>query len=262
MSVIHRRIVLFFLVSYALTWFGHLGNWLWPGPYWPLPMNPFGPLVAAPLVIGFTEGREGLKRWLRRVVTFRAPLRAYLAAFFIPLAIILASAGLTIAAGTPHEPLPPNTLVDFVILVPVILILAGPATEEPGFRAYGLHELQATVSPLAASLWIGVGVLIWHAPVLLLGNIDWPVAINIVAVSVVYAWLYQMGGVWPVITLHFSHNYFGGEYIGTIFSGGGSVAYTGILAAFYVVLAVGLAWWLGPELGRRQSPMRETAPPA
>jgi len=252
MSVIHRRIILFFLVTYVLSWFGHLGNWLSPSDYWPLPMNPFGPIIAAPLVIWFTEGRDGLLRWLRRLGQFHAPLWVYAAAFFIPLAIILASVGLAIAVGTPAGPLPPNTLVDFLALIPIILILGGPGTEEPGFRGYGQHELQETMTPLAAGLWIGVGVLIWHAPLLILGNIDWPIGIAIVAVSVVYAWLYQNGGVWPVVTLHFSHNYFGGEYFGTIFADGDSLPYLGFLVAFYVALASGLAWRLGPSLGRKE----------
>ena len=59
MTAIQRRIVLFFLVTYALSWFGHLGNWLLPGPYWPLPMNPLGPIIAAPLVLWFAEGSAG-----------------------------------------------------------------------------------------------------------------------------------------------------------------------------------------------------------
>ena len=58
MNATQRRIVIFFLVTYALSWFGWLGNWLAPSEYWPLPMNPLGPIVAAPLVIWLTEGRD------------------------------------------------------------------------------------------------------------------------------------------------------------------------------------------------------------
>ena len=94
MTATHRRIILFFVVTYVLSWFGWLGNWIWPGlPIWPLPNNPFGPILAAPLVLWFTEGRAGLVAWLRRLGKFRAPVWIYGAALLVPLAIILGIAG-------------------------------------------------------------------------------------------------------------------------------------------------------------------------
>ena len=45
-----------FLVSYAFTRFGLLGNWLLPSDAWPVPMMPLGPLLAALAVLAFTEG--------------------------------------------------------------------------------------------------------------------------------------------------------------------------------------------------------------
>jgi CAAX protease family protein len=248
------RILLFFAVAYVLTWFGNLGNWLLPSEAWPAPMNPLGPIIAAPLVIWFTEGRAGLKAWLRRIGRFRAPIRVYAAAFFIPLAIILASVGLALAIGTPAGPLPAYSIAELLLFIPIALI-AGPAPEEPAFRGFGQHELQETMSPLAAGLWIGLGVLIWHLPLLVIGEIPWPIMITLMAVSVVYAWLYQVGGsVWPLVTLHFVQNYFGGEYFGSIFAGNDGVIWIGFLTAFYVVWASLLAWRLGPSLGRQSQP--------
>jgi uncharacterized protein len=251
MSTIQRRIVLFFLVAYALTWFGWLGNWLVPGPYWLLPMNPFGPIIAAPLVIWFTEGRDGVSVWWRRILRFKAPVWVYAVAFFVPLGIIVISMILAVSFGAIAGPLPYYAPIELLLGIPIALI-AGPAPEEPAFRGYGQHELQETMSPLNAALLIGLGVLIWHTPVFLTGNIPWPLVITLIAVSVVYAWLYQVGGsVWPLVTLHFVQNYFGGEYFGTMFANGSQLIYIGILTALYVVWAGGLAWWNGPSLGRR-----------
>ncbi len=250
----HRRILAFFLLSYALSWFGLLGNWLFPAGFWPMPMNPFGPLLAAPIVIAFTEGRAGLVRWLRRIMRFSAPARVYAVAFLVPLAIIVVSVLLAKAVGVSTAALPAREAGEWLILIPIILIL-GPAPEEPAFRGFGQHELQATMSPLAAGLWIGLGVLVWHLPLLVLGEIPPPLVVTLIAVSVIYAWLYVAGGsIWPLVTLHFVQNYFGAEYLGTIFADADAWVWTGFLTLFYVAWAVLLAVRLGPSLGRRVQP--------
>jgi membrane protease YdiL (CAAX protease family) len=251
---LRRRILVFFLVAYALSWFGWLGNWLWPGlPVWPLPNNPFGPIIAAPLVIGLLDGRDGFKAWLRRLGQFRAPRWTYLVALLVPVAIILASVGLAAATGAPTQPLPDRELLEFVLLVPILLLL-GPIEEEPAFRGYGLHELQQTMTPLAASLWIGIGVLVWHAPNFAVGAIPWPFAITIVAVSVVYAWLYQFGrSVWPLVTLHFAVNYFGGEYFGSMIAPSGQVLYAVYFCLGYLIWVGYILVRHGRELGRTGS---------
>jgi membrane protease YdiL (CAAX protease family) len=254
MTLIYRRILAFFLLTYALTWFGNLGNWLFPSAVWPIPMFPLGPIIAAPLVIWFTAGRAGLAAWWRRIIRFRAPIWVYATAIGVTLAIIVSSVGLAIAIGTPALALPDVGGLSGALMAVPIVLMDGPAPEEPAFRGYGQHELQETLSPLVASLWIGLGVLIWHLPVLLLQQISWPIAFALPAVSVVYAWLYQVGGsVWPLVALHFTVNYFGGEYFGRMFADQDAPVWTGFLSVFFVAWAVLLAWRLGPSLGRKDS---------
>jgi len=252
MTTIHRRILLFFAVTYVLGWFGWPASWLWPGGPWPLPINPLGPILAAPLVLWATEGKAGVATWLRRLAFWRAPWQLYAVALIAPVAIILASAGLAAASGAETQALPERGILEFIILVPLLLLL-GPIEEEPAFRGYGQHELEQTMSPLSASLWIGVGVLVWHAPILATGTIPWPFALTLVTVSVVYAWLYRSGGsVWPLVTLHFSVNYFGGNYLGTLIAPSGQVLYAVYFAAFFLVWAVFIVWRHGPALARLQ----------
>jgi membrane protease YdiL (CAAX protease family) len=252
MTVIHRRILAFFLLSYGLTWFGTLGNWLFPSEAWPRPMFPFGPIIAAPLVIWLTQGRAGLVAWWRRIIRFRAPVWVYATAIVVTLAIIVSSVGLAIAIGTPALALPDVGGLSGALIAAPIVLMDGPAPEEPAFRGYGQYELQETVSPLVASLWIGLGVLIWHLPVLLLQQIPWPIAFALPAVSVVYAWLYQAGrSIWPLVALHFTVNYFGGEYFGRMFAEPDTPVWTGFLSVFFVAWATLLARRLGPSLGRK-----------
>ncbi len=253
MSATTNRIIIFFLLACALSWFGNFGNWLWPSNAWPVPMNPLGPLLAAIAVIWYFDGRAGLKNWWRRLLRFRAPVWLYAVAFFVPLAIIIASIWLAIALGTPAGPLPPRGAAEFLILVPIMLIL-GPLPEEVSFRGYGQHELQKQLSPLAASLWVGLGVAIWHAPLLLGGYIPMIIALALPAVSVVYAWLYVTGrSVWPLVVLHFVQNYFGGEYFGLKFAQVDRDVWIYFVTAFYIVWAVLLWWRFGPSLGRTET---------
>lgn len=254
-STLRWEILLFFLVTYAFTWFGHLGNWLLPSEAWPRPMFVLGPLFAAPLLIWSLHGRSDVKAWWLRIIRFRAPAAIYAAATIVPAAIIMASVGLAIALGA--KPPTRENLASCPALLLILLALPdGPLPEEVSFRGHGQFQLQQTMSPLAASLWIGLGVLVWHIPVLVWQYIPWPMAIALPAVSVVYAWLYQAGGsVWPLIALHLTQNVVGGMYFGAMFAGHDNVLWTGFLATFYVAWAVGLAWRLGPDLGH---PVRTT----
>ncbi|MEX2319588.1 MAG: hypothetical protein WD626_07020, partial [Bauldia sp.] len=148
MTTIQRRILIFFAAACALSWVGWVGNWVLPSDNWPL-QNPLGPVVAALIVIGFTEGSAGLGTWWRRILRFRAPVWVYAVAFVGPLAVILASLWLATATGVPTEPLPEREFLEFLILIPIML-LAGPLPEEISFRGYGQHELQAEITPLNA----------------------------------------------------------------------------------------------------------------
>lgn len=254
MSPVLRRVLVFLVLACALSWFGHLGNWLLPSGYWPLPMNPFGPIIAALVVIGASEGRAGISAWVARMARFRAPLWAYAAALATPVAIILASLWLASKSGVALQPLPPREVAEFLILVPIMLI-AGPAPEELSFRGYGQFELQQVITPFATALWIGVGVVIWHVPLFWLGHVPYPFIVTLVAVSVVYAWLYRASGsIWPAVALHWSVNYFGGEYLGTMIAAPtGQTVYAWYFMAFYVLWALIIVWRYGPQLKRGTS---------
>lgn len=257
MNAVITRMAVFFGLAYAFTWFGWLGNAIWPSESWPLPMNTLGPLMAAPIAILLTDGLAGLGAWGKRLITFRAPIWVYATAFLGTLAAVLASVSLTSLAGMPMQGLPELALADFAMFIPITL-LAGPAPEEVSFRGYAQHEMQKAISPVTAALIIGVGVVIWHAPLLLIGELAWPWAVCIVAVSVVYAWLYNQGGsVWPLVTLHFVVNYFGGGYFGQMLATPESqLVYALIFTAIILAWAAWIVWKFGPSLrGNRKSPL-------
>jgi membrane protease YdiL (CAAX protease family) len=251
MSKTQRNVLIFFLLSFPLTWWGFALAWLDPSMEWAKENFPLGPLIAAPIAIWFTAGREGLMRWLKRLGNFRAPLWVYAISFFVPLGLAALCGIFAIASGARIGAVPTFGFGDLLLFVGIML-LAGPLPEEVTFRGYGQHELQEEISPFTASLWIGLGVLIWHLPLLLWGELPWQIAIAIMAVSVVYAWLYVQGGsVWPLVILHFVVNYFGAGFFQEMLQPESRIYYATFLMIFYLAWAALLVWWHGPQLGRR-----------
>ena len=247
------RIALFFALACAFTWWPFAMATLWPGSIEPTNFA-LGPLIAAPIVILATEGGAGLIAWLKRIARFRAPLWVYATAFFGPLGIAALSTIFAIAIGTPAGAPPTYGLADLAFYAGIVLV-AGPLPEEVTFRGYGQHELQQRMSPLAASLWIGLGVVIWHLPLFISGEDPWLIAVAVMAVSVVYAWLFVAGGsVWPVVIVHFTHNYLGAGFFQEVFAAPDRMPFVAFLTAFYVAWVVLIVARLGTSLGRTQQP--------
>jgi CAAX protease family protein len=253
-----KRVLLFFLITYPLTWFGIAVNWLTGSEAWPV-MNPLGPLMAAPIAIGLTEGRAGFRDWGRRLRRFDAPAAIWLTAFFVPLAIIAASFWLAIATGAELAPLPKAGLGEYFLVLLVVLI-AGPLPEEVSFRGFGLARLQERLSPLAAAMLIGFGVIVWHLPLLINGDLPLTVLLALTAVPVVYGWLMNAGGsVWPLVLLHAQLNFIASQVTGPMMPQAADQSrYLMFLGLFYIVWAARIIWRHGPELGR--SPMVRLRP--
>lgn len=249
MTVSQIRIFWFFVATFAFSWISILGNWLWPSAAWLAPVNPYGPAVAAVLVILVTEGRDGLRRFWGLFTNFRAPGWLYAVALFVPLAIVLFTLGRASLSGVTIGPLPAREWSEFLILVPVLL-LAGPLQEHPSFQGYAQLQLERDLTPLTSALFIGLGVFIWHLPIFMISGFWPPIALGIVGMAVVNAWMLKTGGsVWPLVLAHLSINYFGGGYVNrTITEPIEQTLYQGIMGGCYVFWAVYLIWRYGPAL--------------
>jgi uncharacterized protein len=127
-----------------------------------------GPALGAFVMTGVTEGREGVRRLLRKIVLWRVGLRWYLFTF-LGFPVILALGTIIV----------PGNLASFEVMNPLSLLLAylpffvypalligGPLGEEPGWRGFALPRLQRRHGPLVGSLILGVIWTFWHvAPV-------------------------------------------------------------------------------------------------
>jgi membrane protease YdiL (CAAX protease family) len=180
-GLLARHPLLFYvLIAYGITWIvwlpfllsaDGLGLMSFSSP---LPLivigglATFGPALAAFIMTGVTEGREGIRRLLRKIVLWRVGLRWYLFAF-IGLPVIL-TLGTIVVPGNLASFQPMDPIALLLAYLPFIvypaLILGGPLGEEPGWRGFALPLLQRRHGPLVGSLILGVIWTFWHvAPV-------------------------------------------------------------------------------------------------
>jgi membrane protease YdiL (CAAX protease family) len=156
-SFIKRHaLVLFFALAYVLSWS--------PSLFEAHSILPLGPLLAALLVLLFTDGWAGVKDFLSRIVQWRVSPRWYLLVLGLPVAILAVAVGLNILLGATApmwERMPPLFELPIVFLVIALLIGLG---EEPAWRGFALPRLSAGRSALAGSLLLFALHAVWHLP--------------------------------------------------------------------------------------------------
>ena len=234
-GLLARHPMLFFvLIAYGVTWIvwlpfllsaDGLGLMSFSSPLSLIVIGglaTFGPALAAFIMTGVTEGREGIYRLLRKLVLWRVRLRWYLFAL-LGLPVILAL-GTIIVPGNlaSFEPMDPLSmlLAYLPFFVYPALILGGPLGEEPGWRGFALPRLQRRHGPLVGSLILGVIWTFWHvAPVWLA---SWYAAgmlniynlvlylLFITSWTIVFTWVYNntRGSVLMAILVHASGDAF------------------------------------------------------
>jgi uncharacterized protein len=188
-----RHPVLTFVgLTYALSWTAWGLAWAIDaplgGPRWlaaiPFVLGGFGPPMAAWLLL--RRDVEARQRWVRSILTWRVPVRYYLAALGLPI-LLFAVANVAVAAF--GEPVEPGLLTDrwlpYLGTFAFTLFLGG-ALEEPGWRGYALPRLQQRFTPLGATAILGLAWGIWHVPIY--GPLGFVVPF---VLAFFYTWLYN-----------------------------------------------------------------------
>jgi uncharacterized protein len=215
-----RNVLAFFVLTFAWTW------GLWGAVAWLdtaasaagivlMLLSGFGPSVAAIILVALSDGREGLRQWLRRCFTWRLAWGWYGLAFFGPPVIMLAALGLNAALGGYVPPSPAQGTVWMSALVfAQILVLGGPLGEEFGWRGYALPVLAARWGWRWASVAVGAIWAFWHLPLFFMAgtaqaNLPQPLFLaSTMALSVIFARLAvnTAFSVLPAVALHWSIN--------------------------------------------------------
>jgi uncharacterized protein len=217
----------FFVFAYVFSWL----FWLPPalglrGPAGALLLyvGVFGPAIAAAVMTRLTGG--SLRAWFRELVRFRAASRWYAAVIGFPILLVTALTGVyVLTGGTLETSLLGERLPAYLPLL-VIWTLAGIG-EEPGWRGFALPRLQEQLSPVRATLVVGVVWALWHLP--LLAAADEPshgldalpligVTFLFVAAIVGYSFFYtylwnRTRNVWLAILLHGSLTAANGAFV-------------------------------------------------
>jgi membrane protease YdiL (CAAX protease family) len=217
-----RDAIRFFAIGYAISWV------LWvpvaivePAPAIKLPLvllGAFGPSAAGFLLAAPAERRELIRRFveLGRI----PPLWWILILAFHPL---IAAAGGWIGARLGGPPVrvdwsPIATIGSAAVWLPLTLV-AGPLSEEFGWRGYVQDRLQAIGGPFNASIALGIMWAMWHLPLFFIDGTQqaatrfgtwafWMWSTRLVFLALAYTWIYNRTArsIFAVVLFHFLSN--------------------------------------------------------
>lgn len=242
----HYPLPVFFLLSYLLSW--------WTVPIADGALFPYGPALAAVVVLAFSQGRAGLRQWWARMTRWRAGwwyligpalmVASLLGAYFLNM--------LFVGAGTRFPALPAQA-------VWIELLLLGGLWEEPGWTGYALPKLQDRFSqqkngPLIAALILALFRAVWHLPLLVRGTLPWfDVFGYIIVFQLIIAWLYNRSGgsVPAVMVFHYASNLLAGGMMLRAFSGDEKLIYWMLFTICTGLIGLIILWKEGASLGNR-----------
>ena len=231
-------ITTFYLLTLAITW--------------PMGLLPPGVSIAAIAVAALIDGRREVGALLRRVTVWRVGVRWYLIALLGPACLLAVSAWVNVLMGAQIASEGP--LVDWLELgrlfgVQVVGVIAG-AWEELGWRGFALPRLLRRVSPLAASLGLGVLWAVWHLPLFMSGELPWADAAALVVLSILFTAVFvrTKQSVLIAFLMHAAFNAAGGIAV-LLFVGSDRVQMYWSMTAVTAVVALAVIsrqarWWL------------------
>ena len=176
----------------------------------------FIPAFAALITVLLEGGPGVLARIGVRIGRPRGPGYLYLLALAGPaLVVALALVGASLAQ-TPDWSMGEVHPGRFILFFFAMAFVDGPLGEELGWRGFLLPTLLRRMSPIKASLVVGVVWFLWHLPLYAADGIAftaWFLAgylIQLLAVAIIYTWFFVRSGgsVLLAILLHDASNYF------------------------------------------------------
>src|SRR5829696_6569473 len=265
MGLIRRyALIAFFVLAYALSWWPSI---LYALDLLPQPIVGFGPFLAALVVLAITSGKTGIVGLLRRMVRWRVAPVWYAVALLLPIAITLGATVLNVLLGAQapsSAELGGWTSLFSTFFILLLIPGLGGAWEEPGWRGYALPRLQVGRSALFASLFLWLGVAVWHLPLMIVGEIPWSEIVFILGFVIIFNWVFNNahGSVLIIMLMHAMNNTISGSFFGHMFSGTDAVNQAWLYAALWCAVAIVVVVVYGPQhLSRRHEKQEEPVQP-
>jgi uncharacterized protein len=183
-----------------------------------------GPILSGFIMTAVTEGREGIGRWLRRIVRWRVGFRWYLFALVgLPLVMVLTTIIFRPGALESFQTLAPLSVVPYLSAFLFMVLIGGPLFEEPGWSGFAQPRLQRLHGPLVGGLILGSLWALWHLPGFLIPSqsltdipprgtvLDFVVfALALMGLRLIIQWVFNntRGSVLMAILVHASWNTF------------------------------------------------------
>ena len=184
-----------------------------------LPVEPFqmlgalaGPTLAAVIVTAVSDGRQSLRNFFKRYLSWRAGLGWWLFVLFGILISLNIVAALILGTSVWTEFFKNIGLILVTYLMTLVVgVILGPLWEEPGWRGFALPRLQSKFGPLVGSFILGVLWALWHSPGYLGGWMQGgllTLLVSSVMFSIIMTWVYNNTGrsILLMILLHSSSN--------------------------------------------------------
>jgi membrane protease YdiL (CAAX protease family) len=246
----NRSLILFFLLSYALSWAIEVPLALQAQgitdsniPYSLHYLAGYGPMMAALIMTGLMEGSAGLHELLGRMLKWRLKPVWWLAAI-APLAIYLLVEVISWLVQGQALELGMLGQIDFLpglglVALPVWILTFGIG-EETGWRGYALPRLQNGRSALSATFVLWVFWALWHLPLffyLYTVSILPGFLTGLLAGAIVFTWLYNSTG-GSILIVAVWHGAFNFVTACTACKTGASAAVVSALVMLWAVLVV------------------------
>jgi membrane protease YdiL (CAAX protease family) len=218
----------FFVLAFSLTWIGSTvyyfavpnGGQILPaflatpsGIFWY-----YGPCLAAVIVTRVSEGKESVRRLLKRLLDWRVDWKWYAFIFLYPFGLHLAVVYLDRLLGGPApvffqaRGLPQGNVWLVLIGLIIFQVLVRGIGEETGWRGFALPRLQSRWNPLVSSLILGLLWSLWHfhpansKVFLSAGGIF--LFVNVFLTTIIFTWFYNHthGSIFMAAMFHMTVN--------------------------------------------------------
>jgi membrane protease YdiL (CAAX protease family) len=225
--MVNRTVRVFFRYVFAVTWglglVGLIVPRLSPGAeafsrhspfYW---AAGYAISLIGIAMTAFYDGRSGLRALVHRLLPWKARLHWYV--IVLGGYAVITVAALYAARSVGAAPASMPGLRALLVGVALTLLLdVGPLGEELGWRGFALPRLLETLSPLRATILLGIVHAVWHVPLFFIsglpqGQVSFPVfAVGVISIAVMDTWLYLRSGanLLLAILVHLMANYCGG----------------------------------------------------